>query len=111
MLTNSIEAKRKNEEKLVSDMISLYCKRKHKTGNGLCLKCQELNAYARARSEACPFMETKTFCSSCKVHCYSPEMKEQIRAVMKYCGPRMLFHHPIPAIKHLISTVQNKASH
>ena len=36
--------------------------------------------YAWARSDHCPFMEAKTFCSNCKVHCYRPEMREQIRA-------------------------------
>ena len=37
-----------------------------------------------------PHMETKTFCSPARP-CYRPEMREQIRAVMRYAGPRMLF--------------------
>ena len=36
------------------------------------------------------------------VHCYQPQMREQIRQVMRYSGPRMLFHHPVMAIRHLI---------
>lgn len=31
-----------------------------------------------------PFMETKTFCSQCKVHCYKKDKREQIRKVMRF---------------------------
>ena len=44
----------------------LYCKKKHGGKNGLCPECEELDAYARQRSDKCPFMETKTFCSNVK---------------------------------------------
>ena len=53
-------------------------------------------------------MVTKTFCSNCKVHCYKPEMREKIRTVMRYSGPRMIFHAPIPAIRHVIETVKER---
>ena len=64
--------------------------------------------YANMRSNKCPFMETKTFCSNCKVHCYKPEMREKIREVMRYSGPRMIFHHPAAAIHHVILTKKEK---
>ena len=53
-------------------------------------------------------METKTFCSACKVHCYSKENKEKIRKVMRYAGPRMLLYHPVLAIKHAVITLKQK---
>ncbi len=53
-------------------------------------------------------METKTFCSNCKVHCYKPEMREKIRIVMRYSGPRMLFVHPVMCLKHLIESKKEK---
>ena len=34
--------------------------------------------------------EEKTFCSNCTVHCYRPEMRERIRTVMRYAGPRKM---------------------
>lgn len=43
----------------------------------------------------------KTTCKKCPVHCYSPDMREKIRAVMRYSGPRMIFLHPFAAIRHL----------
>ena len=55
-----------------------------------------------------PFMETKTFCSNCKVHCYKPDMRDKIKAVMRYSGPRMILHHPVAAVRHLILTKREK---
>lgn len=104
----SVDDKRNREKILVSQMISLYCRKNHRTKNGLCSECRELDDYAKLRSEKCPFMETKTFCSNCKVHCYKPEMREKIRKVMRFSGPRMIFHHPIPAIRHIIETKKEK---
>lgn len=104
----SVNDKRNREKKLVSQMIKLYCRKKHKIKNGLCSECKELDDYARVRSEKCPFMETKTFCSNCKVHCYKPEMREKIRNVMRFSGPRMIFNHPITAIRHVIESKKEK---
>ena len=67
-----------------------------------------LRDYADARVDHCPHMATKTFCSVCKTHCYKPEMREQIRQVMRWSGPRMLFHHPVLAIRHLVETRKQK---
>ena len=104
-----IQTKREREKALVTQMIVLYCRGNHKTGKGqLCPECAALLEYARQRSDKCPFMETKTFCSNCKVHCYKPEMREKIRAVMRYSGPRMMFHHPVTAIRHVIETAKER---
>ena len=104
-----IQTKREQEKQMVSQMIAVYCKGKHGAKHGnLCPDCAALIEYAKQRAEKCPFMETKTFCSNCKVHCYKPEMREKIRAVMRYSGPRMMFHHPIAAVRHMIETKKEK---
>ena len=104
-----LEKKRSDEKMLVSEMIALYCCKQHHTLRGsLCPECQQLHDYALARIEHCPFMETKTFCSACKTHCYKPQMREAIRQVMRWSGPRMIFHHPVLAIRHLIETKKQK---
>ena len=101
--------KRAEEQLLVSEMIALYCRRQHRTPKGsLCPECQELRDYALARIDHCPFMETKTFCSACKVHCYKPAMREKIRTVMRWAGPRMLPVHPILSIRHVVVTIRAK---
>jgi hypothetical protein len=105
----SLDKKRADEKLLVSEMIALYCRKQHKTPKGqLCPACQELQDYALARIDKCPFMETKTFCSACKVHCYKPAMREQIRAVMRWAGPRMLPVHPVLSVKHVAVTLKAK---
>ena len=109
---NKVEKKRQKEQYVVEEMIRLYCRKKHgKEGNasgGMCPECQKLADYAKQRSQKCPFMEQKTFCANCKVHCYKPEMREKIRAVMRFSGPRMLLYHPILAIWHLICSMREK---
>lgn len=104
----TVADKRKREKAVVSLMIKLYCKKNHHVGEGLCPDCAALEQYARMRSDKCPFMETKTFCSNCTVHCYKPEMREKIRQVMRFSGPRMLFHHPVMAMRHVIESKKEK---
>lgn len=105
----SISDKREQEKQVVDLMIHLYCRRRHSMPKGqLCPDCEALLSYAQLRSDKCPFMETKTFCSNCKVHCYHPEMREKIRKVMRFSGPRMLFVHPVMAIRHMICSIKEK---
>ncbi len=91
------------EKQIVKLMIEIYCKKNH-SNTELCTSCGELLDYANLRADKCPFQETKTFCSNCKVHCYKPDMREKIRRVMRFSGPRMILYHPIIALKHIIAT-------
>ena len=102
------EEKRRREARMVEEMIYAYCKKNHSTTDTLCEACNALLEYARARTDSCPFMEQKNFCSSCKVHCYKPDMRERIRTVMRMTGPWMLIHHPIMAISHIIEEYREK---
>ena len=107
-MRKDISAKREREKEVVSEMIALYCRKQHGRKNGLCPECEALAAYAGQRSDKCPFMETKTFCSNCKVHCYKPEMREKIRAVMRFSGPRMIFRRPVTALRHVLEVKKEK---
>lgn len=90
------------EQNTVKAMIRLYCNRHHKNGIPLCRECAELSNYAMKRLENCPYGIEKPACSKCSTHCYTPEMRKKIRIVMRYSGPRMIIHHPLMAINHLI---------
>lgn len=83
-------------------MIRLYCRKKEKNGI-LCSGCQELLQYAHARLDRCPFGEKKSSCKKCTVHCYKPAMREQMKQVMRFSGPRMLLYAPCEAIRHLLN--------
>ena len=91
-------------------MISLSCHGQHSTKKcELCSTCEELLAYAKARLNKCPYQKEKPTCARCPIHCYKPAMREQIRDVMCYAGPRMLRHHPLLAIRHLLDGWKTKA--
>ena len=90
------------ERRTVAVMIALYCRDHHRSEDTLCPECSELMGYAHARLDKCPFGEGKTTCARCPVHCYRPAMRERIRTVMRYAGPRMILRHPVLALRHLI---------
>jgi hypothetical protein len=95
------------ESKTVEVMISLYC-RHHHHSNKLCAECAELRDYALERLHKCLFQEGKTACSKCPVHCYQPVMREKIRSVMRYSGPRMTWRHPILTLFHFIDKLKKE---
>lgn len=90
------------EMRTVTAMIYLYCREQHHTEDELCAECRAIQEYAMRRLERCPFQEGKTTCAKCAVHCYKPDMREQIRVIMRYAGPRMLWKHPVLAVQHLM---------
>lgn len=101
--------KQEKEIEVVELMIERYCRGNHGTKNRtLCAECRELAQYVRLRRSKCPFGDEKPFCSNCKIHCYEPAMRERIRAVMRYSGPRIVFRHPIVAIRHLVQSGKQK---
>lgn len=89
------------EKRTVEKMIRLYCRKKEKNRE-LCPACRELLEYARLRLSRCKFGNNKSTCRKCPVHCYRPDMREAMRNVMRWAGPRMILYHPIDAIKHLM---------
>lgn len=83
-------------------MLLVFCNKHHGTSkNQLCISCSNLNDYAQIRLEKCRFGDDKPACKACPVHCYKPDMRAQIREVMRYSGPRMAWYYPIDSIKHL----------
>jgi predicted amidophosphoribosyltransferase len=90
------------EAETIAVMIAIYCRDHHQTGKKLCPECSDLLKYASNRLKHCPFQEGKTTCGKCPVHCYKPAMREKIRRVMRYVGPRMLLSHPLMALRHTL---------
>jgi len=98
----------KREQKTVKCMITIFCREQHHTSGEPCDECCELLEYARFRLKNCPFQENKTTCGNCSVHCYKPEMREKIRNVMRYSGPRMIWQHPILALGHMLDGLKKE---
>lgn len=88
------------EKRVVRTMIGIYCKAHHKFRDGLCEECEELATYYERRVERCPLGENKLSCKICKIHCSEQMHREKIRQVMRFAGPRMIFSHPLMALRH-----------
>ena len=88
------------EWRTIAAIIGCYCHDHHATGAALCPECQELLDYAAIRLERCRFGLEKPVCAKCPVHCYQRARREQVRAVMRFAGPRMLRRHPILSLRH-----------
>ena len=96
-----MQCRMSREARTIKVMLDMYCRAHHRDGK-LCSECAELRDYALERLDSCPFQEGKTTCLKCPVHCYKPAMREKIRAVMRYSGPRMTYRHPVLALFHFI---------
>lgn len=83
-------------------MLGIACRDRHGSSGALCADCAALLDYATRRLGACPYGPAKPTCSNCRIHCYAPREREQVRDLMRYAGPRMLRTHPILALRHVL---------
>lgn len=88
------------EKQTAEAMIRLYCRLNH-GGGMLCTGCEELLQYAQCRLDKCPFGDGKPTCRQCPIHCYRPDLRARMTAVMRFSGPRMTFRNPLGALRHL----------
>ncbi len=111
----------KRERKTMEVMLRIYCSGQHgdigrhvktiHTGSKrikLCTECECLYNYACERLIACPIRDEKPSCQNCTIHCYKPDVKENIRIVMRYAGPRMFYRHPILSLLHFLDNRNSK---
>ncbi len=97
------------ERRTVEAMIRLYCGGKHRSRGDVCDECRELITYTEKRLEKCPYQENKPTCANCPIHCYKADRRQQVKRVMRYSGPRMMFRHPILAIRHWLDGYKKAA--
>jgi len=90
------------EKATVKAMIEMYCKANHKE-KGICEDCSQLIEYAMVRTDKCKYKAAKPACKVCKTHCYNLENRNKVKAIMRFSGPRMMFRHPLLALRHLLS--------
>jgi hypothetical protein len=90
------------EKKTVEAMIRMFCASRHGMRVEDCESCRQLLAYARRKIDTCRFHEFKPASNECRIHCYSRQSREQIRAVMRFSGPRMMIFHPILGSLHMV---------
>ena len=101
--TPKVARRREREKRTISNMVAIYCAGNHEAtartetshaGEALCPACKAIDDYCVLRTERCRSMAHKTSCEECGNHCYAPAQREQIRAIMRYAGPRMITPPP-----------------
>jgi hypothetical protein len=90
------------EKRTVGVMVKIFCRAHHSTKGCLCGQCQSLLDYALFRLDRCRYGVEKMTCARCPTHCYKPDMRDQVRRVMRYAGRRMLLRHPVLAMFHVL---------
>ena len=101
------KSKIEKDKVTIEKMINLYCKDQHGSKDELCQDCSELLEYSWKRLELCRQGKNKPTCGKCPIHCYKPDMRERVRKVMRYAGPRMLIYHPLEALRHLFQSLSS----
>ncbi len=94
------------EKVTIEKMIRLFCKSNHHDIYSLCHECLSLLHYAHGRIDNCPFSIEKPICNICPIHCFKKDMREKVRKVMLFSGPRMFWKHPILALFHIFDKVK-----
>jgi len=89
------------EKRTIQAMTRIYCRDRHGRTE-LCGECRDLLDYAFKRIDQCTSGPDKPTCNDCTVHCYSPRMREKVKEVMRYAGPRMIYRHPVMALHHIL---------
>lgn len=93
---------RRLEMDTIQKMLLVYCRDVHSGDKQeICSQCLELFKYAQERMDKCVYGDNKPVCSECPVHCYKPAMREEVRKVMRYAGPRMIWYSPILAVRYM----------
>jgi len=93
------------EKKTIEAMMGIYCQAHHHSQGKLCQECGELLHYAFARIEKCPHGDQKPACAKCRIHCYNKAMRDRVRQVMRFSGPRMMLRHPLLTALHYLDQV------
>lgn len=102
-----LQGRLEREARTLEAMVRLYCRGAHGgKGDAPCPACAELQAYALERLGRCLFKEGKPVCGRCPVHCFKPAMRERMRQVMRYSGPRLMYRHPVLAFLHLADALR-----
>ncbi len=96
------------EKRTIGAMVGIYCRGRHSPGEGICSECRELLDYALARLDRCPMGGDKSTCAQCSVHCYRPEMRARVKEVMRFAGPRMVYRHPVLALRHRLHWLKHR---
>ena len=102
------ERRLEREKWSVECMIEIHCRDVHRTHGEICTDCRDLLNYSLGRLDKCKLLPDKPTCARCLVHCFNPEMRHRIQAVMRHAGPRMIFRHPVLSLLHVLDGLDGR---
>ena len=98
------------EKRTINAMIIIYCHSQHENKTGLCDECNKTLEYAFLKIEHCRHHSKKPVCNKCTIHCFSKEMREKIKIIMRFAGPKMIFKHPYLGLMRFVESMRSKTS-
>jgi Nitrous oxide-stimulated promoter len=104
------QARLTREWRTMTAMVEIFCRGHHRPAQDLCAECRQFLEYVNLRLERCQFGVAKPVCAKCPVHCYQRERREQVRVIMRYAGPRMLWQHPVMSLRHWLDRFRKAPS-
>ncbi|MBF0119652.1 MAG: nitrous oxide-stimulated promoter family protein [Desulfobacterales bacterium] len=106
----SIESNRLEREKItIRAMIEIYCKAFHNDSTQICKECSDIYNYASFRIDKCPHKDMKPSCAKCEIHCFNKIMRDKVKKIMRFSGPKMIIYHPILSMYHYIDSFKSGA--
>jgi hypothetical protein len=116
---DNLTKQKSKDLKVLSGFINIYCRENHKQATRsiysppdrrvrevisdeelvLCADCQKLLNHGIVKLLMCT-QDPKPMCKKCKVHCYSPAYREQIKGVMRFSGLYLIKHGRVDLIAH-----------
>lgn len=111
----------RSDTRIVAGLAAIYCSGHHKDRERvplasdarrlgvygrrvplLCDECAEHIRYAEKRRAYCP-RDPKPFCAHCDTHCYKRGEADWQRQMMRYAGPRSMWHgYAIAGMRHAL---------
>lgn len=89
-------------------LFKIYCAHEHADkaegieNDSLCPSCRVSLDYSLERTLTCKLKGSGQLCSSCPVHCFEPDQRENIRKIMRFSGPRLIWKSPLLAIRYVL---------
>lgn len=102
-------SKIEQDKRTILSMIEIYCQR-HLHTDEIPEEYRQLGEYACRRLDLCRYGEAKPACKDCSVHCYRKDMRDKMKRVMRWVGPRMLIYSPKRAFRHLLQVLRYRFS-
>lgn len=102
------------EDRMTMEAIGrIYCRGNHKNRqcdqSGMCPECRLAIEETLERTATCPKGHVGN-CEDCDIHCQRGEAQENIKRIMRYAAPRMMFRHPLMAARYLRKKLTHRAT-